>query len=1458
MLRSRAVQTYLARRAGIYLGKELGCTVTIRSMEFDLFRNIRLEGVYISDQQGDSMISADVIMASLKNIDTKNRIYAFYGAELINTFVRLGHYKGIPGTNIDFFVDYIDGPPRKTKVKRKPQELLFGDTRLQNVRFHYFDERGAPPEPGLLDNRHLEFNQINGIARDFRIIGDSLHFTAENWSLKERSGLDIRSFNAICNIHDRGMDFEKLKVRMPCSRLEGDLHFAYPGFKYMDEFETNTMWTGNLVNSELCMSELSIFDRALAGHPDKIVLDAVIHGTFEKMQLRKVNASIGRETSIRGDFYFDGLPDWRTTYCDFNVEYARTNAAGLERLLNGIDLPQLMTDAGDITWSGTFTGQFLDFKIKGSMGSSLGNLTTDAFMNFKEGYKKATFAGDFLSEGLDLGALFGISQLGKMAFNMRLDGQGLTGNDFAMKVDAELPMFELLGKSFQGAAISGDLTSRNFTGQARFDDPRLNLQFDGNIDFNGTIPLFDFTATLGGLDLYELGLDSVHSLVYGKTRVRLNGLNPERAEGELIGRELALHRKGKVYQYAFQKIEKHNEGRGSVISYQGDLFNGSMSGIFNPLSLPVLANNALAQVFPERITAEEYSGRDSFTFSLNMAETDMVASFISPVLTTSALSLSGNWDAGKGNMSLLSAPMELCWGSFSLDQLNVSARKLDSMNLDFRLSAAALRVEDTVWFRNLSLSGDACHSTADFQFRMNDARWGEEIDLVAQSRLWKDSVGFDLGRSHMRLLHNDWDVGDQSHITVLDDQRLHISDLYFEGKNTYFELNGYLSGRKTDTLRIDAGNFTFETIKPFIPDHSLDSFNGIFNGTIFVTSLMSEPRIWGDVSGRKLRYNGYQYGDLDVSLQENGTPGRLGLDARFIRGPLSGLTADGSIAYEKTPGRDQFDVNFNLPSNTSLKVAQPFLEDILTIEDGKVDGQVHLGGNPDKILLTGNAAIRNARLMIDYLKTRYTTNFDFVARPDGFYTASPARLVDETGQNFALATMKITHKNFDKWYLDLNIDSARNLKVLNTTEKDDDLYYGTGYADGGCRIYGPFDKISMDVRLKTRKNTQLFLIYSDVEENAIGGFVKFRDHLGKQTSKENVKEASSIYRINIQVEATPDAEALFVIDKRLGDVIRGRGTGTLRMLYDENGQFFLYGNYTVNEGDYVFSLPGINVLTRKIALDKGGTIAWDGDPFNAMLNMTGSFEKKISPAALMYSVSSSSNKNYAATRIVSQLFMKGNLFSPEITFDIQAPDLQSSGGASASEVNSVIQRIRTDKDETMRQAVALLLFGNFIPPSFAANTGSSILSGSGVAGNSLSSIASTVVNDIFSKLGIPTRIQVNIDDVRSSTGTNTKVFISSEWFLTERLRLDLNYDPTVAMLVSNVALPLNFNLEYMTRNENWRIKAFSRSNNLLLQQNSSTITNGVSGNTLGGGVVYRREFNTFRPRKAKAQSASGQ
>ena len=264
--------------------------------------------------------------------------------------------------------------------------------------------------------------------------------------------------------------------------------------------------------------------------------------------------------------------------------------------------------------------------------------------------------------------------------------------------------------------------------------------------------------------------------------------------------------------------------------------------------------------------------------------------------------------------------------------------------------------------------------------------------------------------------------------------------MYFESREAFFEINGMVSDRKGDTLHVDAGNFAIQNLNPLFPGHGLDSLKGRINADIYIASVLKKPRVWGDFSARDLEYMGVNYGDLDVGLNENGEPGRLNLLAGFVNGPLDGVSARGSVAYEKKIIGDQFDVKVNIPATVSLKSMQPFLQDIVMIQNGKISGNFHLGGNSDKPKLSGNANITGANFRVEYLKTWYKLNASIMADETGFYTFKPAKIVDETGKNNAWARLAIKHNYFSDWYLDLNIDSARNLKVLNTTEKDNSLY----------------------------------------------------------------------------------------------------------------------------------------------------------------------------------------------------------------------------------------------------------------------------------------------------------------------------------------------------------------------------------------------------------------------------------
>lgn len=1457
MSRSKTVQTYLAKKGAEWLSKELGVVVTIESLEFDFARNVHIEGLFMGDRAGDSMIVVNVLDLEIVKYDDRNRVVKFGTTSLKNALVKIGYHKGEHRKNIQFFIDYLNGPKKVKTTPKKPWVLKFETVKLVDDIFHIYDENKQDTEPGLIDEFNLKFSKINGTISDLRIIDDSLHFVAKELKTVERSGLVVRRLNSICNIHDKGMDFTGLDVFTACSHLQGNLHFAFPGMKYLDDFIGNTTWKGELKKSDLCLSELSVFSEDLKNHTEVLSIHHLrIGGTYDHLKLSSADIETADNSRIQGDFYLEGLPSWRTTYCEFRVKYLRTNAGDLEKIIGNMSMPSLLHDAGNIVAKGSFSGQFTDFKWDGVIESSFGNATTDVFMNFKPGVKNAIFSGRIASAGLDLSHFN--SNLGVSAFDIHMDGTGLSTETFDLIVDAKIPEFILLGKYYRDAEIVGDFTAKNFTGTANFRDLRINTDFDGEINYSEKKPRFKFTANSKGLDLYELGFDHVHALVWGKTTVDLQGTDPDEMEGFVDARDVYIHRDGEVFSYGRQYVKKSGVRKNTFIEFDGNFASGTLSGNVSLNNMQAIAINSMADVFPEKIKRLEYGGLDSFDFDFVIRDPGIIYSYVLHGLKSDPLFIKGNFNNINHTAILNIKPLNVSLNQYDFNNLVVNARRMGLDNMDFSIVLSEFYNDGELQLKDMSVNGKAEKNLVGYTVKVADNSGDYHINLDLVSHVLKDSISFRFLSSELKMDREFWTVDKNlTQISLLNDGTILCPMLYLDGKDHFVEASGVISARSTDTLLIDFGNFSFDFIRPYMKHSVLDSLEGRLNGKIEVAALLGWPRFSGEISARDLTFYGVRYGDADILLADYEKSGRLQVESHFFDGLLNGVFVMGNIGYKEVKGVDQMNLNVEVPYNTNLKLIQPFLEDILTIKGGTVYGEVSIAGNFDAPEITGKLKVDQANLFIDYLKTSLKFSTDFVANKKGLFNSRPFVIYDEPGTGTAVGNLSITHKNFDKFYLDIMVDSARNLKCLNTKEGDDALFYGTAWADGDCHIYGPFEKISMDINLKSRKNSNIKVLYSDVEENELMGYIKFLKRDVKTPETPEKKSGNYLHKINVTLDINPDLDAEFVVDKRLGDIIKGRGNGVLKMLYDENEHFYMWGIYKVTEGDYVFSIPGINLLTKKIGLKEGGTIAWSGDPYEAVLDIKGSFEKKISPAALMTAVSGGSQKSYAPIKVESILSLKGNLMSPDISFDIQTPDLETTAGSTSNDVYRVIQRIRLDKDETMKQAVALMLFGNFITPSFAQNAASfgPVVSGTGVAGNSLSSIASGVVNDIFTRAGIPTRIQVNIDDVRSASGGATRVFINSEWFLTERVRLDINYDPTVAVLVNNVTVPINFNLEYMTRNENWRIRAFSRSSNLLLQQSSTTLSTGVSGNTLGSGVVYRREFDTFRPEKKHSDSS---
>ena len=336
---------------------------------------------------------------------------------------------------------------------------------------------------------------------------------------------------------------------------------------------------------------------------------------------------------------------------------------------------------------------------------------------------------------------------------------------------------------------------------------------------------------------------------------------------------------------------------------------------------------------------------------------------------------------------------------------------------------------------------------------------------------------------------------------------------------------------------------------------------------------------------------------------------------------------------------------------------------------------------------------RSKNFRIDYLNTIYTANGIIKLFPDKIQFGDdeavftklpePITLSDKEGHEAELWG-NIFHDNFSITKLDFDIN-AKNFQALNTTAVNNPGYFGKAYVSGNLGVYGDVDNINFNINVKTEKNTEFNIPLSGpatVEENDYMFFVK-KDSLQKdQTSY--TKSLSGI-NLNFNLEATPDASVKLIFDSKSGDVIQANGSGNINMVINTNGKFEMSGLYTLDDGNYLFSLE--NLLSKKFDIVSGSTIKWTGDPLNADINITAGYNQNSSLTPFF--PSDSTGLYTKPVRASVLLNLKDKLLTPDISFGIQLPTVDET-------TRQTVLSYINNEQELNRQVFSLLLLKSFV------------------------------------------------------------------------------------------------------------------------------------------------------------------
>ena len=383
--------------------------------------------------------------------------------------------------------------------------------------------------------------------------------------------------------------------------------------------------------------------------------------------------------------------------------------------------------------------------------------------------------------------------------------------------------------------------------------------------------------------------------------------------------------------------------------------------------------------------------------------------------------------------------------------------------------------------------------------------------------------------------------------------------------------------------------------------------------------------------------------------------------------------------------KSSFDVNASkLPVDALNPLLKVFASDI----SGFASGKVKLTGVSNNLVLNGAIMAENASLKINYLQTRYKMNDSVRFDKDGI-RFNNVKIADEKG-NIAILSGLVSHKNFKDFGADLTINMNTNeFLVLNTKQKDNELFYGTAYATGVTTIKSGPNSLAFDISAKSGKNTKIIVPLNRGLSVAESSFITFTD------PKKIIKDKSGNILnpvlptppkslgmdINMDLEVTPDAEIQLIFDSKVGDVMKGRGSGNLNITLNRKGEFKMFGDYIIDSGDYLFTLG--NILNKSFSVENGGKIIFNGDMNNAEIELKAIYKLKASLFEILQD-----DRFNERIPVECQLNLSGKLFNPVVAFDIYLP-------SSDEETRTYLRNAIATQEELSRQFLYLLVMNSF-------------------------------------------------------------------------------------------------------------------------------------------------------------------
>jgi len=1426
------VQTFAGKKAAAYLSKELGVPITVKSLEIDFWNQIILKNLYVEDKRQDTLLHLGEMYVGINELDFLDKKVGMF-LHLMNPYAKTYLGKGDHTYNHQFLMDYFS--TADTASSKTTWRINLNGIQVSNGTYLFENDNKSKQKYGV-DYFHLKADSIQVLVDEIKFNGDSIGFKLNHLTFVEQSGFQLTELTAKTKIYPGTIDFKQLIIVTGKSIIRGSYSMQAPNFSNYLKYNQEVEMVAYLKYSTVAVEDLMYFVPQFRGIENSIFVNGKVQGTVANLKGNDLHLIIDQINSIEGDFSFKGLPNIENTFIYAAIKRLKTSAKGLRKIPvlpfeNGttLDIPFSFNQLKDIKFLGNFTGYINDFVAFGEFETALGKLKTDILLK-QDKKQEYQYNGRVSSRAFQLGKFIHQEKLEEVGVNLAISGSGFSRENANFTAKGNFNFIDFNGYRYKGIQLNGGFNQEAFLGSVKISDTNLRAKFEGKINLNKKKPVSKFSlevelANLAVLNIFNIS-DSLTKISF-QSKIDLEGVEIDDLSGTAIISKLKYsdlklnHTIEEFSLLANRKEEKRD------IQLQSSFVDAKLEGSYSLKQLPNVFENVFNQFIIDSTYEERTVNPQELDFVMDFKNTKAITQILMPkLMIDSGLRIDAHFSSADSNFNLVARGATVGFDYNKIQNFNLSLTGLkDSMSL--KLTADVLKPENQKKLEGIALNSNFKNSHN--YNRLTVESWGEKVKkasfTVNNEFNSFSEMTFSFQNSSFFLNDAFWKIADDNKIK-LDSDTIDFYNLFVSYEQQQLAISGKASNSIFDTLDISLTEIDLAFISSLLPENSVD-LKGIANGSSSIISVFNQLSLTTNLAIDSLFINTVDVGQCYATSIWDSETNSLLVDANLGDKQSDLLKISGSVNPLKLENSLDLSLYFN---KFPLELIRPYLVDYISDIEGFLNGEVTVRGKAEAPELKGILGLNKTKFHVNYLNTGYSIDDNIIIEPD-FIGFNLIKIKDEN-DSIAIATGTVFHENFTDFNYDVGLE-FNNFLSLNTTSKDNTLFYGKGIASGSANISGFSNQLILELDLKTVKGTDFKIPLQEGVDVSNADFLVFTNSPDYNKEEAEKVDLSGI-ELNFDLEITPDAKLQIIFDEQVGDIIKAQGQGDLSMIINKTGDFNIFGQYLVEKGDYLFTLQ--NVINKRFEIAPKSSIYWAGDPYQAVLNMTAIYKLRAPLVDLF--PSDSSDEFRRRTPIELGLELSDQLMNPSISFDIQLPE---STEEIKRELESVLYVNNNDVNpqEMNQQVFGLLVLNRFLPSSATTviaggyNAGTqSLNNGYEFFSNQLSNWASQLSENWDFGLKYQPADELNSDQFD---------FSLSRQFFDEKLTFDGNVGFTgdnEAAQNQNSGFVGEFTAIYKIGDGRYRLKGFNRSvTNSLLQLNSPY--------TQGIGFFYRKEFDVL-------------